>query len=142
MGGLHYFAEVGLVELGTMLGVVFGAFAAMLVGFYQFAQKQMKESRTERSDERRDFTRALHELAAAEHSKSEAWIELAASNREIAKETRRGSLEAKQRNGHLAEMMMELADRNLQALQNIQVQNVTQQVVKREVVENKEEPKK
>ena len=84
---MNRFAAISASELATVLGV----FGTILGGFYAFSYKQMKESRLERHTERADFMRALDKNAKA-------------ANR-MATATERSADEAKERNGHLAEMI-------------------------------------
>lgn len=58
---MDYFA---LIE-GTELVAILVAFGGILVGFYAFAQKQMKEARDERIEEREAFTKALDRQSKA-----------------------------------------------------------------------------
>ena len=93
---MHYtpmsiLAETDLASLGTLLGIVFAAFAALMAGFYAFANRQMKDSREERRDERIEFSKALQDMANA--------------SREVATATVQGNKEAQERNGHLAELV-------------------------------------
>lgn len=68
-----------------------------------------------------------------------------ASNR-VADATEKSASEAKQRNGHLAEMELQsqqlfkqLADRNYKAITNIKNQKVVHQTVEHETVQHKED---
>ena len=58
----NLFAQIEGPELATILGVVLGGFGALLVGFYAFAKTQMNTARTERKEERKDFTDALQSV--------------------------------------------------------------------------------
>lgn len=90
-----YFAALTLPELAPILTI----FVGMLVGFYGLLkylldtnQKTAEADRTER------------QLLA------KAVEKMADSNLEIAKETKKGNQEAKQRNGHLGEQNIQISD--------------------------------
>lgn len=135
-----YFATMTMGELGTVLGIVFGAFGAILVGFYKYAQAREK-----------DFEKS-RQIAAKAYDKSTK--ALSKSLDRVAHATERAADEAKQRNGHLGELLVQnnetiikLADRNLKAYQNVKTQNVGTQNVKtatvdEEVVEHETKVKK
>ena len=106
----------------------------MLSGFYALVKYLIKKS-SDTSDadreERKQFMEAMTAMAEA-------------SNR-VADATERSALEAKQRNGHLAEMELQsqklfkqLADRNYKAITNIKTQKVMNQTVEHETVNHKE----
>lgn len=63
---------------------------------------------------------------------------VADSNRDIAKETRRGNQEAKDRNGHLAELVIQNAEKTITTLQKVDTQHVETQVVHNETVKHQE----
>lgn len=73
------------------------------------------------------------------HAKlSQSMDKVAASNQAIAKETRRGNEEAKQRNGHLAELTIQSGEQMLEAIQSLKKQNVKEQTVEHQTVKSKE----
>ena len=53
----------------------------------------------------------------------------ASAMREIATETKQGNKEAKERNGHLAELQIQQADKIIRHVDNVKNQHVTKQVV-------------
>lgn len=52
------------------------------------------------------------------------------SMNKVAKATDKGAREAKQRNGHLAELVIQASDNTISTLKNVSVQTVETQVVK------------
>lgn len=63
-----------------------------------------------------------------------AMDKVAKSNQDIAKEAKKGNVEAKERNGHLAELTIQSSEQMLKAIQTIREQHVDHQtVVKQEV---------
>lgn len=74
---------------------------------------------------------------------SESMDQFAGSNQKIAdelgeqtQELRQGNSEAKERNGHLAELTIQSRDMTLEAILNVKEQKVEHQTVKRETVES------
>lgn len=64
----------------------------------------------------------------------DAMDRVAKSNQAIAKEAKKGNVEAKERNGHLAELTIQSGEQMLEAIQTIREQHVDHQtVVKQEV---------
>lgn len=53
----------------------------------------------------------------------------ASAMREIATETKKGNREAKERNGHLAELQIQQADKVIEHIDNVKMQHVGKQVV-------------
>lgn len=111
-----------LAELGTLLIAVFGALGTLLLGFYKYAQSREKDFEASRS------------IAAKEYAKSTKI--LAQSLNRVAKATERGADEAKQRNGHLAELQLQGHAMIQEAISTIQNQTVQHQTVKHSTVEN------
>lgn len=125
---MEYFASITAGELNVLLGGFLGVIVALLGGFYGFSQKQSKEARSERTEERKEFTKALKDLTV--------------SNREIADATKQGAKEAEQRNGHLAELTIEARKDVMNMLgvmlTDLKDQNVQNQVVEHQHIESKE----
>lgn len=63
------------------------------------------------------------------NANTKALGKLVTSNDKVAKATTKGANEAKQRNGHLAELIIESKKDTLQAVQNISKQHVETQTV-------------
>ena len=73
------------------------------------------------------------------HAKlSKSMDKMAESNEKIARATEQGNREAKERNGHLAELTLQSRDQTLEAIMNVQEQKVTHQTVEHETVVNKD----
>ena len=91
---MHYFSSITLPELAPILAIM----AGMLIGFYKILEYILNSSKlgtdADRT-ERQDLAQAIKLMAD--------------SNLEIAKETKQGNKEAKQRNGHLGEQNIEIA---------------------------------
>lgn len=64
---------------------------------------------------------------------------LTKSNEKIARATQKSATEAKQRNGHLAELMIESKQATMQAIKSIREQHIDTQVVGQQRVKSKEE---
>lgn len=117
------------VELATILTAVFGAFGSILYGFYRYAQAREK-----------DFEKA-RQLAAKAYAKSTKDLSKALDR--VAKASERTADEAKQRNGHLAELSIKsqelilahnkdvekLSGRIIEAVSNVIEQHVGHQTV-------------
>lgn len=119
----HTFAQISPTEFGTIITILGG----MLVGFYALVKFILNQQAT------------IQELDRKER------IELTKAFTRVAEATEKAASEAKDRNGHLAEMELQsqqmfqtLADRNLNAITNIQNQKVVHQTVEHETVQNKE----
>lgn len=149
------FASLTLPELTP----IFGLFAGMLVAFYGFMKNQNSQHTA-----MMDALTKERELAAQQASlERRALITSATADREserderrlmretldrVAKASERGADEAKERNGHLAELQLQsqeifknLADRNYKAITNIKEQHVAKQIVDNETVNHKSSDK-
>lgn len=125
---MSYFAVI--TDNGELIGI-FAAFGGLLVGFYAFATKQMRDARDERKDERDTFNKTLDKVArASEH---------------VAEATSRAADEAKQRNGHLADLVIEqrehmkfIANQTsntiLDGVQHIQEQHIEKQRIDKQTI--------
>ena len=110
----------------TILATIFGIFGSMLVAFYGIAKFMLKQASEDRQADREG--RQLLTLAIEK---------MANSNDNIAKETARGNKEAKERNGHLAEITIQSRDQVLDFIQHIGKQHVVQQMVDKQTVKEK-----
>jgi len=104
------------------VAVIIGAVAALVVTiagvFMKWLNTITKEDRKERICTAEVNARVLDTLA-------KAMAENTASNREIARETKKAASEAKERNGHLAELQIksqEMIDRNLTEYKKMNLQ--------------------
>lgn len=99
-------------------------FAGMLTGFYAFARLIIVLSQKDRSAdraERQELIKALDRVAD--------------SSKLVAEATQRSADEAKERNGHLAEMAMENTTALMAAIKEIKNQTVHEQHVDNQYVE-------
>lgn len=123
------FAAISGGEMVSILTIL----AGMLAGFFAIAQIMLKQSSKDRESdrkERKEFSDAIKEMAAA--------------SKMVAKETKKGNEEAKIRNGHLGEQNIQIAELvkstnedMLKAVQNVKVQHVERQTVDEEIVKHK-----
>lgn len=93
--------------MGIDITVVLGAFAGMLTGFFAIAKVMLSQASKDREadrQERKDLTGAIKDMAGA-------------SGR-VADATRKSALEAKQRNGHLAELIIQSNEKTALLAQN------------------------
>lgn len=65
---------------------------------------------------------------------AEAMDKVATSNGLIAKEAKQGNKEAKERNGHLAELVIQTGENTISAVQNVEHQHVDSQVIDSKVI--------
>lgn len=86
-------------------------------------QERIEDKKAER-EERKAFIAALNKMAE--------------TNQEIAEATKRAADEAKERNGHLAEISDLNRDLVIQAMSHIEKQEVKNQTVEHGIVNNKE----
>lgn len=101
------FAAITLLELAP----IFTIFVGMLAGFYalvKFLLGQSEKTGNADREERQQLGKAIADMAI--------------SNREIAEQTKKGNKEAKERNGHLGEQNMKIAE--LVARQNADVKDI------------------
>lgn len=112
-------ASISLTELAPMMTIL----ASMLAGFYTLIKFLLREAAKDRGAdrlERKDFSAAMRDVAD--------------SNREIAHETKQGNSEAKERNGHLAELTVQSNQQMLKAIKNIKEQHVDNQIVDNQTI--------
>lgn len=122
-----YFATIQDGELAQILIII----AGMLAGFFAVfkvmqssADKDREAERIERISQNKAFIVALKDVAD--------------SNYKIASATEQGNKEAKQRNGHLAELTIQSKEDTLKAIEHLTVQRIDKQYVAHEHVANKE----
>jgi len=123
---MQNFAALTLAEFVPLVTVLGG----MLIGFYgllKYVLGQAEKDREADRQERQQFSEALKEVAEA--------------NVRVAEATENAAKEAKERNGHLAElslqsqeMLKKIGDRNYKAITEVQEQHVQHQTVERETV--------
>lgn len=73
-------------------------------------------------------------IAEAMNKVAKSNVEIVKSNYRIADETKQGNKEAKERNGHLAELVVQTNENTLEAIKNVEGQHVTVQTVEAQVV--------
>ncbi len=106
-------------------------FAGMLTGFYAFARLILNQSQKDRSadrTERKELIKALDKLAESNKA-------VAANSALVAKETAKGAREAKERNGHIAELSIANTNALMTAIKEIKTQTVHEQHVDNQYVE-------
>lgn len=81
---------------GEEIGAILTIFAAMLVGFYAIATRMLNQATNDRDADRKERKQF-----------SEAVKQMAKSSTRVAEATEKGASEAKQRNGHLAELVLQ-----------------------------------
>lgn len=123
---MQYFASLTLAEFAPIITIL----AGMLIGFYgllKFVLNQAEKDREAERKERKEFAEALSKVAD--------------SNVRVAEATERAAIEAKERNGHLAELQLQsqemlktIGDRNYRAITEVQEQHVQHQTVEKETV--------
>jgi uncharacterized membrane-anchored protein YhcB (DUF1043 family) len=120
------FAQISPTELTTIIALFIG----MLTGFYALVRFMLIQQ-----DKVQCAAAKVQELDREER------IKLTSAFTRVAEATEQAAREAKERNGHLAEleltsqeMFQKLADRNYAAITNIKEQHVTNQVVEHEQV--------
>lgn len=94
------------------IGLVGAVLTAVVVPLFKLLDKQTK----------------AHERVAKSMDK------VADSNEKIAKETKRGADEAKQRNGHLADLVVECKDSTIEAVKAIKGQPIVEQTVEHQTI--------
>ena len=147
------FAVIDMQELGVMLVAVFGAFGGLIGLVFKYMADREKAAREERQadrtlyrEERKEdltvYTKSLAMLGTTLEKNSK-------SNQDVANATKQAAKEAKERNGHLAELQLEGQKQNreftekiVSTVQNVKQQNVVTQTVehsdvKEEIVANK-----
>lgn len=97
----------------TIVAIV-GAVSAVIAGFFKLIDNQNK----------------LHEKL------SKSIDNMAGASKEVAQATNKSAMEAEKRNGHLAEITVQQADRVLAHLDNIKEQHVGKQIVDEQKVKN------
>lgn len=102
-------------------------FAGMLVAFWGILSQMNKQSAKDRDADRAERKKLVSALD-----------DVAKSNQRIADETKRSADEAKERNGHLAELTIQSSQQMLEAIRNIKEQKVTHQTVEHEHILSKE----
>lgn len=126
------FALSSLVEFSGLLVAVFGAFGTILVGFYKYAQAREKDFELSRKNQSEAFDKSIEKLTVALTQNVEAHKEVAAAMNKSAEE-------AETRNGHLAEISQQNADRIVREIKKIKVnQNIKDQNVEHQHVESRD----
>lgn len=146
------FAVIDMTELGVLLGAVFTAFVAIMGAFFKYMSAREKAASEERKTNQEMFGKALDKLSRSIDSNTQSQIVVARNSEKVAESTNKAALEAEKRNGHLAELalegqknaqehqkvLLEMAQRNYEAITNVHEQHVDKQIVKSETVEHRE----
>jgi len=107
------------------------ALVAIVTAFLAVSRLMLKQSSKDREGdrlERKSFIEAIQKMSTGMEN-------VASTNKEIAKATQRGADEAKERNGHLGELILQNGINTMDAIKNVKTQNVVQQNVKTSTVE-------
>ena len=133
----QHIAETSLsIDLGDVVAAI-AAILATVFGLLKLVLNQATKDRDSDRKERNEFVNAIKDMAK--------------SNREIAHETKKGNAEAKERNGHLGEQNIQIAElvtkqnKDIASMNKIVTKNlgrrtqlVEQQVVEHQHIESKE----
>ena len=135
----------------TIILASVGAFVGSIaVGFYRFIRNDKKDSEAARLQQAKQATEEREHMSEM-YMKSISLLsntlqENTISNKEIAQATTRAADEAKERNGHLAELQLksqEMIDRNAaiyeQGIKEILCQKVKKQTVNEQVIKHSTE---
>ena len=119
-------AQISPTELAPILVIL----AGMLAGFYGIQKSMLAQASKDRDNDREERQALIKALD-----------DMALSNRSIADETKQGNLEAKQRNGHLAEQNVQITELviqaktdTIQAIREIKEQHVVNQTIEHETI--------
>lgn len=130
---VHTFAQISPGELTSILALFIG----MLGGFYALVRYMLVQQEKIQAN-----AQTVQQLDREER------LALTDAFTRVADATEQGAREAKERNGHLAElqltsqaMFQKLADRNYAAITNIKEQHVVNQTVENETVQHVEKEK-
>lgn len=124
---MHYLAQTELTELSVLLAAIFGAFGAILVGFYKYANAREKDFAKSRDNQVDAFNKIIDKLTKSLNANVEA-------HREVAKQTRRAADEAEKRNGHLADLTIEARTDIIKAIKSLDKQTIAEQQVEHQHV--------
>lgn len=129
---MQYFAQTDITELSVLLTAVFGAFGAILLGFYKYANAREKDFAKSRDNQTVAFEKTIDELSKSLNANVQA-------HKEVAKQTKRAADEAEKRNGHLAELTIEARTDVIKAIKSLDRQTITEQQVEHQHVHKVEE---
>lgn len=125
---VYTFAQISPTELTSILALFIG----MLGGFYALVRYMLSQQE-----------KVQESAAKVQQLDREERLALTNAFTRVADATEQAAAEAKERNGHLAElqlcsqeMFQKLADRNYAAITNIKEQRVVNQTVEHETVQN------
>jgi hypothetical protein len=137
-------------EVAVILASVGAFVGSIAVGFYRFIRNDKKDSEAARLAQAKQATEEREHMSEL-YMKSLALLsntlqENTISNKEIAQATTRAADEAKERNGHLADLQLksqEMIDRNLdfyrKGIEEIKCQKVKKQTVDEQVIKHSTE---
>jgi len=135
---MENFAVTSLSELSVLLVAIFGAFAGILVGFYNYAKARENDFAKSRDNQTSAFNKTIDKLGIHLDHNTNAIKGLREETITMRKVHEQGYKEAEQRNGHLAELTIEARDSLLKRMSVVDKQNIKNQVVENQTVENKE----
>ena len=135
---MNYLAATDLTELSVLLGAIFGAFGAILVGFYKYANAREKDFAESRDNQTKAFEAVIDKLGEHLESNTQAVEGLRGETRSMRKVHEQGYKEAEQRNGHLAELTIQARDDVVKVINKIDKQQVKEQTIEHQHVKNKE----
>lgn len=121
---------------GAELATIFGAFGTILYGFYRYAQTRERDFEKSRQSQTKAFEKTIDKL-------SKSINDLGKTNERIAQANERAADEAKERNGHLGELLLsnqemllahnkdveKIGENILEAVSNVKEQHVEHQHV-------------
>jgi hypothetical protein len=113
-------------EVTVILASVGAFITAIAAGFYKFIRNDKKDSEVSRAQQAEQATKEREHMSEM-YMKSISLLsnnlqENTISNKEIAQATKQSAVEAKERNGHLADLQLksqEMIDRNLKCYQEM-----------------------
>jgi uncharacterized membrane protein len=123
-------------EVTIILGAMAGLFATIAGVFFKYMSNREKANAIERKEDNERFAVSLSMFGKMLDDNSK-------SNREVAEATKQAAKEAKDRNGHLAELQLksqEMIDRNAaiyeKGMKEILCQKVKKQTVNEQVIKH------
>lgn len=109
---------------GSTIAIVVGGLVTVVTGFFAIAKVMLSQASGDREADRKE--RAQLALAIKDMAKSSA---------RVADATVKGAAEARERNGHLADMVKEAKEQTINAISIVKEQHVEHQHVQTEKVE-------
>ena len=141
--------QIDMSELTTLITAFFGGLALLAGAFFKYMSGREKAASLERKEERAKFEKIVDVLTESKDKQTQALIQNTNAMREMAKATKKSAEEAAERNGHLAELVIEnkkSSDAQYTAIvdaihdmkeQHVGTQHADKQTVVHETVKNK-----